>query len=185
MSAYTELSNEQLEALPTDRLYTIYKLYRKKDLHNANYYDDWRDGFDRNEDTIRIHSKCVFIKSILDKRGHIPREKESKKKKTPPHLAGRCRWMEQLAEDRITRPYISPGVVLPKEQQGTIKDPDVAIGKQVYKVSKKKFKSKNLYNTVKSVTTNIHTGRVAFDFEEDSSVVDAHQCHLRKAKKRS
>jgi len=44
-------------------------------------------------------------------------------------------------------------------------------------------KMKNVYNTVKSVTTNPHTMRTAFTFEEDDSIVNAHICNLRKTGK--
>jgi hypothetical protein len=53
----------------------------------------------------------------------------------------------------------------PKVRVGSIKNPNDAIGLQVYKGSKKPFKSKNVYNTVKTVTINPHTKLTAFMFE--------------------
>jgi hypothetical protein len=50
------------------------------------------------------------------------------------------------------------------------------IGKVVTKTSGKPFKSRAMTNTVAAVTTNPHTYRAAFTFEEDASVVDCHQC---------
>ena len=172
MSSYTELSDNQLLALPTHRLYTIYKLYRTSYLHHSTYYDDWRDGSDRNDYTIETARRHDLIKVELDKRGHIPRKHnpEGANVETPYRSKyGYGFW------------YTAPEPA--KEVHGSIVNYEDAIGLQVYKKSKKPFKSKNLYNTVKSVTVNPHTGREAFDFEEDSSIVDAHLCHLRKVKK--
>jgi hypothetical protein len=78
----------------------------------------------------------------------------------------------------------SKGMIVTK--QGTIRPavgpiafPEEAVGRQIMKVSGKPFKSKGLYNTVSGVTENPHTDRVAFTYEEDDSVVDAHICKLR------
>lgn len=168
MAAYHELTDEQLLALPTNRLYTIYKLWRTADLHVSSYEAD-----DLSEHNLFVRNKCRFIKAELDKRGHIPREDKSKKATPTKHLSGVSYW-----EERGARKYDQSA----KEVHGSIENYEDAIGLQVYKKSKKPFKSKNLYNTVKSVTVNPHTGRDAFDFEEDSSIVDAHLCHLRKVK---
>ena len=108
----------------------------------------------------------------MDKRGHIPRKHnpEGANVETPFGGGKYSYWF------RHTDPKPA------KDVHGSIENYEDAIGLQVYKKSKKPFKSKNIYNTVKSVTVNPHTGREAFDFEEDSSIVDAHLCHLRKVK---
>lgn len=46
----------------------------------------------------------------------------------------------------------------------------------VYKPSGKKFKSGRLINTVKGITTNPHTNKEAYTFEEDDSIVDVRTC---------
>jgi len=51
-------------------------------------------------------------------------------------------------------------------------------GVQVYKKSDKPFKSGNRVNTVKGVTINEQTGRIAFTFEEDDSDVEIGRCNL-------
>jgi hypothetical protein len=50
------------------------------------------------------------------------------------------------------------------------------IGNPVIKESGKPFKSRNKINTVKGVTINPHTSLPALVFNEDDSIVDAHQC---------
>ena len=40
----------------------------------------------------------------------------------------------------------------------------------------KPFKSKKLVNTVKSLTVNPNTGKPAFTFHEDESIVDCYIC---------
>lgn len=51
--------------------------------------------------------------------------------------------------------------------------------KRVYKhTSLNPFKSGFLVNTVKSITTNEHTGLPAFTFNEDESTVDCWICKL-------
>lgn len=52
------------------------------------------------------------------------------------------------------------------------------IGLQVWKKSKKPFKSGNKVNTVSGVTVNPHTNKTAFTFKEDDSTVDAWICQL-------
>lgn len=52
------------------------------------------------------------------------------------------------------------------------------IGKRVVKKSNRPFQSGNKVNTVAGVTTNPHTDKVAFSFEEDPSVVDAFICRV-------
>lgn len=47
---------------------------------------------------------------------------------------------------------------------------------KVYKKSGKPFKSGEKINTVKSETTNPFTGKPAFTFFEDDSIVDQHIC---------
>jgi len=53
---------------------------------------------------------------------------------------------------------------------------DSYIGKKVRKISSKPFKSGEKVNTVKGITTNEHTGRLAFTFEEDDSNVECYSC---------
>ena len=182
MATYEELTDDQLLALPTHRLYTIYKLYRKHYLHMCNHSIEEGDEPARMYLT-SLRSGCEFIKAELDKRGHIPRKHESKEPKPTKHLSGADRYEEHCtARSKVNtdayRSYTQPA----QPHVGSIKVPSETIGLQVYKKSKKPFKSKNLYNTVKSVTVNPHTNRVAFDFEEDSSIVDVYLCHLRKIK---
>jgi len=171
MAAYYELTDDQLLALPTNRLYNIYKIYRTSYLHNSDYYDDWRDGSERNKSTMETDRRHDLIKAELDKRGHIPRKHNPEGANVEKPFGSKC-WH-----------YFRTDPQPAKEVHGSIENYEDAIGLQVYKKSKKPFKSKNLYNTVKSVTVNPHTGREAFDFEEDTSIVDAHLCHLRKVKK--
>ena len=52
------------------------------------------------------------------------------------------------------------------------------IGKFVIKKSHKPFKSKLKVNTIKEVTVNPNTGKPAYSFIEDNSVVDVHQCEI-------
>lgn len=60
----------------------------------------------------------------------------------------------------------------------TIAPKDV-IGYEVFKASRKPFKSGNKTNTVKGITRNPNSDRKAFTFHEDDSVVDCHQCGVR------
>jgi hypothetical protein len=50
------------------------------------------------------------------------------------------------------------------------------VGLKVEKKSHKPFKSGKIINTIKGITINNNTGKVAYTFFEDDSVVDAHQC---------
>lgn len=52
----------------------------------------------------------------------------------------------------------------------------LVIGTKVVKHSGKPFKSGKKEGTISGLTTNPHTGKVAYTFEEDGSVVDAYQC---------
>ena len=52
---------------------------------------------------------------------------------------------------------------------------DQYVGKQVTKESGKPFRSGEKVGTVIEITTNPHTGLVAFRMD-DGSVVDVHQC---------
>lgn len=53
------------------------------------------------------------------------------------------------------------------------------VGSKVYKhTSLNPFRSGFLKNTVKSLTTNEHTGLPAFTFEEDESTVDCWICKI-------
>ncbi len=172
MSTWQELTNEQLEALPTNRLYTVYKLYR-----SLAYYLWYRhDTCGSNNNYKEIGDKQDFIKNILDTRGHIEREEEKPQTGKPSKQA-----MER--EEKKWSSYYFLDQPARAELVGSIKNAASAIGKQVYKKSKKPFKSKRAYNTVTDVTTNIHTNREAFTFEEDTSVVDVHLCHIREERK--
>lgn len=53
---------------------------------------------------------------------------------------------------------------------------NIVTGDKVFKISGKPFKSGLKVNTVMEFTINPHTTKPAFKFEEDKSVVDAHQC---------
>ena len=56
------------------------------------------------------------------------------------------------------------------------------VGQRVFKYRKtrtpKPFKSGHQVNTVKGITVNPNTQKVAFIFEEDDSIVDAHICQV-------
>jgi len=52
----------------------------------------------------------------------------------------------------------------------------IFVGDKVQKKSRKPFKSKEKVNTVKSITKNPYSFRIAFSFIEDDSIVDAYQC---------
>lgn len=54
----------------------------------------------------------------------------------------------------------------------------LAIGTKVVKQSGKPFKSGMKIGTIKGLTTNEHTGKIAYTFVEDESVVDAFQCKI-------
>ena len=106
MSSYEELTNEQLLALPTHRLYTVYKLYRKSDAlifgRSDEYYDDDRALADRHQ---AVRDKCEFIKAELDERGHIPRIHENKNSKSTKHLSGECRRFQRMKAVREQDAY--------------------------------------------------------------------------------
>lgn len=65
-----------------------------------------------------------------------------------------------------------------KRPCGLVDHPESAIGRAVLKFSGKPFKSRNKVNIVKAVVTNPNTGRPAFSFIEDDSIVDVCQCEL-------
>lgn len=46
--------------------------------------------------------------------------------------------------------------------------------------SPKPFKSGNKINTISGLTINPHTGKDAFTFEEDDSIVDCYICEIQK-----
>jgi len=171
MSRWQDLTEDQLTALTTHRLYTVYKLALESCARKS--YDYWERG-DKDNGYKEMETKCVFIKNILNGRGHIERDKtdspttERSAKRHADRMRHGYSWLREPERERIP--------------EGSIKVPEDCIGKQVYKTSKKPFKSKNVYNTVKTVTVNQHTGLVAFEFEDDDSIVDAHICNLRKKK---
>lgn len=53
-----------------------------------------------------------------------------------------------------------------------------AIGKKAYKKSGKPFKSGEKVGTVKGIVVNPNSGKYAFTFEEDETVVDCFRCKL-------
>ena len=160
MSAWNELTNEQLAALPTHRLYTVYKIMQGVRGRKSYEHFTWGDDNDYEE----FNAKCEFVKAELDTREHVTR-----------HIhVGSTR----SAERRFGWLWNPESTV--REHECKIEDLEGAIGQQVYKGSKKPFKSKNVYNTVKAITINPHTKLTAFTFEEDDSIVDAHICKLRE-----
>lgn len=152
MSSWRELTDNQLDSLSTYRLLAILKMARD---------GAWSTGSTDE----RIFNK---IKDVLSDREHIGKPVRGIYKTGDPK-------MFKALMKKVTR-----GEMPKRERVGSIADPKSAIGKQVYKRSKKPFKSKQLYNTVSGVTTNPHTGLDAFTFEEDSSVVDCWICNIRK-----
>ena len=163
MAAWNELSCGQLEKLSTKRLYEIFKKYQFSFGYRS--YEKNECGIEPPSDDSIFRVRYEHIKSILDKREHLDRVKDHKPKD------GISRARKRLEERYAPK--------LP-EREGPIKDAVACIGKQVFKRSKKPFKSRNKYNTVKAVTTNPHTQRVAFSFEEDTSTVDVHLCNVRE-----
>jgi len=65
-----------------------------------------------------------------------------------------------------------------RDTELTILNYNSMVGMIVVKCSKKPFKSGNKENTVKGITTNEHTQRVAFTFYEDDSNVECFKCKL-------
>ena len=170
MPAWNDLTEEQLTALPTHRLYTVYKLMVASrgylSYHHYEYGDD--NGH------MEMNDKCEFVKAELDTRGHIEREKvPANTGVSERSIERRFGWLRLYNEH------------VPCVHKNKIEDLEGAIGKQVFKTSKKPFKSKNLYNTVKGITVNPHTKYQAFTFEEDDSIVDCHICKLRVIKEDS
>lgn len=53
---------------------------------------------------------------------------------------------------------------------------EIKSGDKVKKRSLRPFKSGKRVNTVKDIVTNPYTGKVAYTFIEDDSIVDAYQC---------
>lgn len=183
--SWQNLTQEQLEALPTPRLLNIYKLAR-----NGTWCKCYCGG---SCDCEEQRAPSQRIKAILDRREHVdtPQAKVTHKTQDP-ILNGRysanrwsryssnmrrISWSENAAIQAGTMVKTKEGTVRPAF--GPIKNLEEAVGCQVMKISKKPFKSKGLYNTVSGVTTNPHTNRSAFTFEEDDSIVDAHICKLR------
>jgi hypothetical protein len=68
-----------------------------------------------------------------------------------------------------------------KREYKLVKTPEIGIGKLVFKPSGKPFKSGLKHNTVKELVTNPNTGKIAYSFNEDNSIVDVHQCELVEA----
>ena len=163
--SWQNLTQEQLEALPTARLLNVYKLARTGTW--CTCYCDMRC------DCSEQRAPAERIKAILDQRGHVD--------------TGRIKVTSRTGDPKLTgtwqRNWEWLNTLKPAEvREGPIKDLESAIGQQVYKTSGKPFKSKEVYNTVSGVTINPHTNRKAFTFVEDDSVVDAHICKLRTQK---
>jgi hypothetical protein len=122
-----------------------------------------------------VEAKCDAIKALLDERGHVetPEVKITQNTRDP-LLATHFRKESKNLWSSLYNPQ-------PAEPRfGKITDLESCVGRQVYKTSKKPFKSKLVYNTVSGVTINPHTKRKAFTFEEDESIVDAHICAIRE-----
>lgn len=168
MTTWRDLTEEQLTALPTHRLYTVYKLMIES--RGRKRYDQFERGVEVGYH--EMAAKCEFVKSELNTRPHIEREKVQPNYGLGKHSRWRNNWYTTWLEAK------NP----PKIPVGSIVNPEDVIGLQVFKTSKKPFKSKNIYNTVKALTINPHTELAAFTFEEDESIVDAHICNLRKVK---
>jgi len=170
--SWQNLTQEQLEALPTHRLLEVYKRCRSA-VYNSNTCMCW--GHCTCTET-PVEAMRKSIKAILDGRGHV----ETTEVKVTPKT--RNPFSQRRFRKNLARGYASP-LYNPKPAEprtGTITDLESCVGRQVFKTSKKPFKSKLVYNTVSGVTMNPHTKRKAFTFEEDGSVVDAHICSLRK-----
>ncbi len=192
--SWQNLTDEQLEALSTQRLLAIYKLARTA----ARCYDWDCNGGECS--CVANKARAENLKTMLDSRDHVDtggvKITHTTKDRSLRETSGRrnnswlrnigdsgrsyrdLSWSEKCAIDDGEKVLTKEGRVRPAF--GPIKDLDGDIGQQVYKTSGKPFKSKEKYNTVSGITTNPHTGRQAFTFEEDESVVDAHQCELRK-----
>ncbi len=55
------------------------------------------------------------------------------------------------------------------------------VGKKVFKVSRRTFKSSLLFNTVKGIIQNpFQSGKFSFIFEEDDSSVACFMCRLKE-----
>lgn len=52
------------------------------------------------------------------------------------------------------------------------------VGKRVCKLTGRSFKSERKFNIARGLTTNPNSGRIAFTFEEDDSVVDCRTVRL-------
>ena len=139
---------------------------------DARYSYDYNERGRDDNGYEEMEAKRDFVKAELSTRGHIERDKTNAPMTKRSALRNRARrffswWIEKPE---------------PKIPQGSIKNPDDAIGLQVFKNSKKPFKSKNVYNTVKAITVNPYTKLAAFTFEEDESIVDCYICNIRERK---
>jgi len=170
MSTWQELTEEQLNQLSTHRLLNILRLARVRDYNYAYQYDAETRASDPELGEAEIFFNLV--KKIADGREHIARK----------DIDDAINDNNPAKEYKPFRGWFNDEPA-PRIPQGSITDANACIGLQVYKPSKKPFKSKRAYNTVKSVTVNPHTGLEAFAFEEDTSIVDVHQCSLREVKK--
>lgn len=169
MSTWYELTEEKLNKLSTHRLLNVLRLARYQYNDSAHLNDI---GYVSSAELSEREIFFRLVKKIADGREHIPRK----------DVDDAINDNKPASEYKPFRSWFS-NEVAPRIPQGSITDAGACIGKQVYKSSKKPFKSKQLYNTVATVTVNPHTGLEAFTFEEDTSIVDVHQCSLRKEKK--
>ncbi len=161
--SYGNLTTEQVLALPTHRLLKVYQNVRNGTFGGSSWY------YDENAEPTEDETLRDLIKNELDTRPHVERD-------IPKNGPGKLSVPMYKADDG----FWNWGTPPKKNPVGSITNPEEAIGKQVFKISKKPFKSKNVYNTVASVTVNPHTKLPAFTFEEDSSIVDVHICEMRK-----
>jgi hypothetical protein len=168
-----QLSDEALLNLPTHRLLNIYRQMQG----SAGYATaKINAGGDVDEEAENLRAA---VKAELDSRPHV--ERTSKKQNHSDPFQSRNR-PNPYNRYRDEDGFWAWGVKPQETPTGPITNPEDAIGKQVFKLSGKPFKSKAKYNTVKEVTVNPHTKLPAFTFEEDSSIVDAHICDVRRNK---
>lgn len=174
MPRWNKLTNEQLNLLPTHRLYEVYKRYVS--------WDSWiSQEWAADEDEAKaVGKRRDFIKGLLDAREHLERTGKQPRVRSTDEKLERLRNYYRIPS---VRGFFDFSKTTPLKQ-GSIKDDDAEnhIGAKVAKSSGKPFKSRSKSNTVAGIAINPHTKRVAFTFEEDSSCVDVFQCKLCKVK---
>ena len=170
--SWQNLTNDQLQALPTKRLLEVFKRQRRitsNTIERCGCCDQISE--DLNPDELNEYNsqkeKLQFIKSILDTRSHVKRSVVAKPAKQTQNA-----WIVRSRQESNKR----------RDAKEKELDYSEFVGTRIRKKSKKPFKSKNVWNTVTCVTTNPHTNRVAFAFEEDESIVDVRTCCLTETK---